>query len=218
MNHSQQPAVRALIRCWQIDWQLSVTTNQNFPSLRGRKIHLALVSGQAVLPTPRPPPPLLAFFPSPTPFPSLFSSPQFLPCSRVQNGGRSFVIAVFESFPPAKPPALQASSIQAWRVHFFNHQRVKVLAVSHFIRHKFILIKARHRNDQKRFRAFVDVIGFSRVKTWKHNKNAAPEPTNMESKSCWTKPCKTVWPHRPQGPEERSSSRTFSFPCERQPT
>ena len=28
------------------------------------------------------------------------SSPQFLPCSRVQNGGRSFVIAVFESFPP----------------------------------------------------------------------------------------------------------------------
>ena len=52
-----------------------------------------------LLPTPRPPP-LLAFFPSPTPFPSLFSSPQFLPCSRVQNGGRSFVIAVFESFPP----------------------------------------------------------------------------------------------------------------------
>ena len=38
--------------------------------------------------------------PSPTPFPSRFSSPQFLRCSRVQNGGRSFVIAVFESFPP----------------------------------------------------------------------------------------------------------------------
>ena len=49
--------------------------------------------GGSGLPTPHP-------TPSPTPFPSLFSSPQFLPCSRVQNGGWSFVIAVFESFPP----------------------------------------------------------------------------------------------------------------------
>ena len=27
-----------------------------------------------------------------------------------------------------------------------------------------------------------------------------------------------AWPVQSQGPEERSSSRTFSFPCERQPT
>ena len=45
--------------------------------------------GGSGVPPPPPPPPF-----------SLFSSPQFLPCSRVQNGGRSFVIAVFESFPP----------------------------------------------------------------------------------------------------------------------
>ena len=34
---------------------------------------------------------------SPHPSPSLFSPPQFLPCLRIQNGSRSFVIAVLEA-------------------------------------------------------------------------------------------------------------------------
>ena len=53
-------------------------------------------------------------------------------------------------------------------VYIFNHNRVKVLALSLFIRHKFMLIKARHRNAREKIKflklvAFDDVIGFSRV-------------------------------------------------------
>ena len=53
-------------------------------------------------------------------------------------------------------------------VYIFNHNRVKVLALSLFIRHKFMLIKARHRNAREKIKflklvVFDDVIGFSRV-------------------------------------------------------
>ena len=53
-------------------------------------------------------------------------------------------------------------------VYIFNHKRVKVLAFSLFIRHKFMHIKARHRNLRKKIKfwklvAFVDVIALSLV-------------------------------------------------------
>ena len=47
-------------------------------------------------------------------------------------------------------------------VYIFNHNGVKVLAFSLFIRHKFMLIKARHRNAREKIK-FLKLVAFDDV-------------------------------------------------------
>jgi len=71
---------------------------------------------------------------------------------------------------------------------------VKVLALSLFIRHKFMFIKTRHRNHREKDK-FMRLVVLSMLSAYhllimgfiwfvlvmKYNKNAALEPTNMQN-------------------------------------